>query len=73
MPRERRSLREIRRDAQTVRRDRVLRWLTAESRRAAQLAERTGELRHLGRAAVLAELVDTFTNGEERGCPWRSG
>lgn len=66
MPRERRSIEDVRADARTVRRERVLRWLARRANDYAQQARRSGELRDIASAAALTDLVDDFAKGRER-------
>lgn len=75
MPRDRRrSLREVRAEAQTTRRLRVERWLSRRlsedavrlSNVAAPDANATETWKLRGRIQLLAELVDTFREGRER-------
>lgn len=66
MPRERRSIEDVRADAHVVKRERVLRWLARRANEFAQQARRTGELRDIAGAAALTDLVDDFARGRER-------
>jgi hypothetical protein len=58
----RRSRAQIQADAHTVRRERVLRWLTYQWSRCMNGSGMTDSER-LARARLLAEMVDDFANG----------
>jgi hypothetical protein len=66
VPREHRSIEEVRADAHVVKRERVLRWLSGRADELAQQARRTSAPTDIGAAAALTKLVDEFVNGKER-------